>query len=149
MANNHPLMKMKKLMLLLVIFQFLVSCNTKTDHVKKEGALNKDELQGAWYTQSLKVDDLIIDTHEHPECLSAFVFKDDKVKFIQLSDKSEKAGYYKISSDTIYIHDLVTDQCVMTIKVNDLSEKKLDLNVLDGQVVRMILARFNNNKEVE
>ncbi len=136
-------MKMKKLILLLVMSQVLVSCNTK---VEKDGTINKDELQGAWYTQSLEGNDFTIDTHEHPECLSAFVFKDDKVKLIQMSDKSEKAGYYKISNDTIYVHDLITDQCVMTIKVNDLSEKKLDLKVLDGEVVRMILARFDNEK---
>lgn len=115
--------------------------------MEKEETLNNEKLQGAWFTQSLEVNDQIIDTHEHPECLSSFVFKEDKVKLIQLSNKSENGGYFKISNDTIYIHDLITDQCVMSLKVNDLSEKRLDLKVLDGQGVRMILERVDDTNK--
>lgn len=105
--------------------------------MESESVLNKELLQGAWYAQSLEVNNQIIDTHEHPECLSAFVFKDDKVKLIQMSNNSEN----KISNDTIYIHDLVTDQCVLKLKVNEITEKRLDLSVLDEQGVRMMLKR--------
>ena len=128
-------------MLFLVVITFLMSCSTKGNHVEKEGTLNMEKLQGAWYTQSLEVNDQMIDTHEHPECLSAFVFKDDKVKLIQLSNNSENGGCFKISNDTIYIHDLITDQCVMALKVNDITENELDLKVLDEQGVRMKLEK--------
>ena len=114
-----------------------MSCNTKGNSMESESVLNKELLQGAWYAQSLEVNNQIIDTHEHPECLSAFVFKDDKVKLIQMSNNSEN----KISNDTIYIHDLVTDQCVLKLKVNEITEKRLDLSVLDEQGVRMMLKR--------
>ncbi len=135
---------MKRILFFLAVFPFVVSCNTKDNSMESESVLNKELLQGAWYAQSLEVNNQIIDTHEHPECLSAFVFKDDKVKLIQMSNNSENGGYYKISNDTIYIHDLVTDQCVMKLKVNEITEKRLDLSVLDEQGVRMMLERMED-----
>ncbi len=137
---------MKKLVFFLAAFHFVVSCNTKGNSMESESVLNKEQLQGAWYAKSLEVNNQIIDTHEHPECLSAFVFKDDKVKLIQMSNNSENGGYYKISNDTIYIHDLVTDQCVMKLKVNEITEKRLDLNVLDEQGVKMMLERMEDKQ---
>lgn len=137
---------MKKLIIYLALFPFVMSCATKGNRMEKEGTLNKEQLQGAWYAQSLEVNSQVIDTHEHPECLSAFVFKDDKVKLIQMSNNSENGGYYKISNDTIYIHDLVTDQCVMKLKVNEITEKRLDLSVLDEQGVKMMLERMEDKQ---
>lgn len=146
MAYKCPPKTMKKIMIFLAVFPLVVSCNTKGNNMESESVLNKEQLQGAWYAQSLEVNNQIIDTHEYPECLSAFVFKDDKVKLIQMSNNSENGGYYKISNETIYIHDLVTDQCVMKLKVNEITEKKLDLSVLDEQGVKMMLERMEEKQ---
>lgn len=140
MVYKHLQTTMKKTLLLLVVFSFFLSCNNNED----KNAQTSEQLQGAWYTTSLEVNDQVISTKEHPECLSSFVFKDDKVKLLQMGNHSEQGGIYEISNDTIYIHDIITDQCVMTIKINELSEKNLDILVLETPNVRMKMERMED-----
>ena len=85
----------------------------------------------------------MISTKEHPEALSSFVFKDDNVKLLQMGDMSDNVGAYRISHDTIYISDIVNNTNVMTIKIDTISDKNLDITIL-GQDVKMKLERMED-----
>ena len=118
---------------------FVVSCSN-------EAAKTKKLLQGAWYTTTLEAYGQVISSKEHPEVLSSFVFKDDNVKLLQMGNMSDNVGAYKISNDTIYIYDIVNNTNVMTIKIDRITEKNLDITVL-GQDVKMKMERMEDKKE--
>lgn len=118
----------------------LVFSCSKTD---EKNAKTKELLQGAWYTTSVEVNGQVINTKERPEALSSFVFKEDKVKLLQMGNLSEVGGIYKIKNDTIFINDLIVDKCVMTIKIEKISENNLDIDILD-QNVKMKMERMKD-----
>ncbi len=53
-------------------------------------------------------------------------------------------GTFRVSNDTIYITDIITNQTVMTIKINEITDKSLDLSVLDAMNVRMKMERMED-----
>lgn len=129
---------MKKILFLLLSVLFVVACNNKSNE-----AQTKKLLQGAWYTTTLEVNGYMISAKEHPEALSSFVFKDDNVKLLQMGNMSDNVGAYRISHDTIYISDIVNNTNVMTIKIDTVSDKNLDITIL-GQDVKMKLERMED-----
>lgn len=129
---------MKKILFLLLSVLFVVACNNKSNE-----AQTKKLLQGAWYTTTLEVNGYMISTKEHPEALSSFVFKDDNVKLLQMGNMSDNVGAYRISHDTIYISDIVNNTNVMTIRIDTVSDKNLDITIL-GQDVKMRLERMED-----
>ena len=124
---------MKNFLLILIASLFVVSCNNSAKETEVNNSNTQEQLQGAWYTTTLEANGQVIYTKEHPEALSSFVFKDDKVKLIQMGNHSENGGTYKVSNDTIYIFDIITSQRVMAIKIDSLSETNFDITVLDNQ----------------
>ena len=63
-----------------------------------------------------------------------------------MGNMSDNVGAYKISNDTIYIYDIVNNTNVMTIKIDRITEKNLDITVL-GQDVKMKMERMEDKKE--
>ncbi len=138
---------MKKIILFLLIPLVAVSCNNKSS--KDNGTINQTQemLQGAWYTTTLEANGQVINTNEHPDALSSFVFKDDKVKLIQLGNDSENVGVFKLSNDTIYIYDIINNTKVMSIKIDKVTEKNLDITIL-GQNIKMMMKRMDDENEL-
>ena len=127
---------------------FAISCNNKSGEDNGTTIQTQKMLQGAWYTTTLEANGQVINTKEHPEALSSFVFKDDKVKLIQLENNSENSGTFKISNDTVYINDLINNTNVMSIKIDKVTDNNLDITIL-GQNVKMMMERMNVEDELK
>ena len=138
---------MKERLFLLLLPLLIVSCNSKSNDMDETRIQMQKLLQGAWYTTSLEANGQVINTKEHPEALSSFVFKDDKVKLLQIGNNSENAGTFNISNDTVYICDIITNTNVMSIKINKITKNNLDITIL-GQNVKMIMERMNDESEL-
>lgn len=138
---------MKEKLFLLLLPLLIVSCNSKSNDIDETKIQIQKLLQGAWYTTSLEANGQVINTKEHPEVLSSFVFNDDKVKLLQIGNNSENAGTFNISNDTVYICDIITNTNVMSIKINKITENKLDITIL-GQNVKMMMERMNDEGEL-
>lgn len=139
-------MKIKFFILLFPLFA--ISCNNKSGEDNGTTIQTQKMLQGAWYTTTLEANGQVINTKEHPEALSSFVFKDDKVKLIQLENNSENSGTFKISNDTVYINDLINNTNVMSIKIDKVTDNNLDITIL-GQNVKMMMERMNVEDELK
>ena len=139
-------MKIKFFILLFPLFA--ISCNNKSGEDNGTTIQTQKMLQGAWYTTTLEANGQVINTKEHPEALSSFVFKDDKVKLIQLENNSENSGTFKISNDTVYINDLINNTNVMSIKIDKVTDNNLDITIL-GQNFKMMMERMNVEDELK
>ena len=108
---------MKERLFLLLLPLLIVSCNSKSNDIDETRIQMQKLLQEAWYTTTLEANGQVINTQEHPEPLSSFVFKDDKVKLLQIGNNSENVGTFNISNDTVYICDIINNTNVMSIKI--------------------------------
>ena len=138
---------MKERLFLLLLPLLTVSCNSKSNDIDETRIQMQKLLQGAWYTTTLEANGQVINTKEHPETLSSFVFKDDKVKLLQIGNNSENVGTFNISNDTVYICDIINNTNVMSIKINKITKNNLDITIL-GQNVKMMMERMNDEGEL-
>lgn len=138
---------MKERLFLLLLPLLIVSCNSKSNDIDETRIQMQKLLQGAWYTTTLEANGQVINTKEHPETLSSFVFKDDKVKLLQIGNNSENVGTFNISNDTVYICDIINNTNVMSIKINKITKNNLDITIL-GQNVKMMMERMNDEGEL-
>ena len=141
---------MKKMALLAIMLYtlLLLSCNNKNSENNEATIQTQKMLQGAWYTTTLETNGQVINTKEHPEALSSFVFKDDKVKLIQLGNNSENSGTFKISNDTVYINDIINNTNVMSIKLDKVTDNNLNITII-GQNVKMMMERMDVEDELK